>query len=477
MRTLYDLTLQANLLRDDSDKLRAINHHDEFPEIEANDARQAALQYLRNMAGHFDIDAGEFENAGQRLSFLDPEPRGSEFRLRDDKRQFDTATFAFNQTYLNLPVWESGVTVTLKEAPWRALASTNTSRSGIDARMPSDAAIEMFRKLFATGERIDQPQRGSRQPAAVSRGDAEVIRSQRAGRGAVKAATSAQNEEAGAAMAGMLGDFESATRATLAERRYGMNGLIRGRFYVYRHDAAERLDPRTDGAPKPEVGKAPAGKPGAQGDGHSHDGDDQPLCGTPPRFPGPIPPVADSIRDGRWYVVAELVFRRPLADGTRMNWRALVEVETGSILYLRALASGITGYVFEHDPVTSSGDATRTPEKSAAILDPSRVSRTLNNLDAPVAMTQSLSGARTFITDVTAPAVTGPTRPSGSNFDIYSSRSNDFAAVNAYYHTDRFFALVENSRLFAVDLFQRNDLPDRDRPSRLWHDDQRPMCR
>ena len=76
MRTLYDLTLQANLLRDDSDKLRAINHHDEFPEIEANDPRQAALQYLRNMAGHFDIDAGEIENAGQHLSFPRPRAEG-----------------------------------------------------------------------------------------------------------------------------------------------------------------------------------------------------------------------------------------------------------------------------------------------------------------------------------------------------------------------------------------------------------------
>src|SRR4030095_14221102 len=143
-----DSSLKANLVRDDDDKLRAINHHDEFPAIDANDARAAALRYLRDMAGNFDIDAGEVENAGQSLSFLDPQPRGSEFRLRDDKRQFDTATFAFNQTYLNLPVWEAGVTITLKQAPWRALASTNTSRRGIDARMPSDAAIETFRKLF-----------------------------------------------------------------------------------------------------------------------------------------------------------------------------------------------------------------------------------------------------------------------------------------------------------------------------------------
>ena len=103
-------------------------------------------------------------------------------------------------------------------------------------------------------------------------------------------------------MADMLGDFEAATRATVAERRYGMNGLIRGRFYVYRYDAAERLDPRTDGAPKPEIGKAPAGKPGAQGDGHSHDDGDPPLCGTPPRFPGPIPrlPTVSGTDDGMW---------------------------------------------------------------------------------------------------------------------------------------------------------------------------------
>lgn len=34
-----------------------------------------------------------------------------------------------------------------------------------------------------------------------------------------------------------------------------------------------------------------------------------------------------------------------------------------------------------------------------------------------------------------------PTEPTGANFN-YDARTNDFAAVNAYYHTDRFFRLV-----------------------------------
>ena len=161
MRTLYEPSLQATLLRDDDDVLRALNHVDEYPTIDADNPRDAALSYFRARAGAFALEDGDLRDATIPLSYLDPEPLPPGFRLRDEKRHFDTATIVFNQTYLNVPVWSAGLTVTLKQAPWRALAATNTSERGVDAVMPSRDAIERFRALFATGEKLDRPARGA----------------------------------------------------------------------------------------------------------------------------------------------------------------------------------------------------------------------------------------------------------------------------------------------------------------------------
>ena len=46
------------------------------------------------------------------------------------------------------------------------------------------------------------------------------------------------------------------------------------------------------------------------------------------------------------------------------------------------------------------------------------------------------------ISDFELATVAPPTEPAGTDFN-YDSRTNDFAAVNAYYHCDRFFRLVE----------------------------------
>jgi hypothetical protein len=54
-----------------------------------------------------------------------------------------------------------------------------------------------------------------------------------------------------------------------------------------------------------------------------------------------------------------------------------------------------------------------------------------------------LTGSFVFLTDKTAPSPVLPTKPNPFNF-AYVSRTDDFAAVNAYYHCDRFFRLVRD---------------------------------
>jgi hypothetical protein len=180
--------------------------------------------------------------------------------------------------------------------------------------------------------------------------------------------------------------------------------LIRGRFFIYRYEAKERTK-------------------------------DESLT-------LPLPAVPKSIRDGNWYLVAELVFSLPYGR-TRMNWRILVEVETNAILCARALSSGVMGNVFTYDPVTSTGKATKTSNQNNHILDPHRKREKLCNLKPPNGRTQSLEGKFAKVINITGPDFQPPTRPAGRNFDIWHVRSNEFAAVNAYYHVDRFFRLVE----------------------------------
>ncbi|MBA2952589.1 hypothetical protein GON03_21445 [Nocardioides sp. MAH-18] len=64
---------------------------------------------------------------------------GSEIELRfaGEKRQFDTTTVAYQQTWRGIPVWRSGLTVTLRTSPARIGNVHNTTYPQIDVELPS----------------------------------------------------------------------------------------------------------------------------------------------------------------------------------------------------------------------------------------------------------------------------------------------------------------------------------------------------
>ena len=246
--------------------------------------------------------------------------------------------------------------------------------------------MERYRQLFANGEKIDGPP--SRRQAR--RAEAPDI----AGTGL---------------LTDILGDAAKAAKGS--DDTQTTPRLIRGRFFVYRYDAQRRTQ------------------------------DNSPTL--------PLRAVPNSIQDGNWHLVAELVFRLP-RESARMNWRTLVEVETDTILHLRALSSEVVkGKVFTYDPVTSTGIANNTSAQTSAVLNPLRKDEELHNLNLPAGTppVQFLEGRWAAVTNMTRPDFQPPTRPAGSNFDIWDARTNEFAAVNAYYHVDRFFRLGRGSRL------------------------------
>ena len=400
MKRIYDATLKATVTLDDAGHVRGINHLDEYHEIEQLHGRATAIAYVRNIAGKLNIAPELLRSLDQPVSDIDPQEKDIEYRFSEEKTFFDSTTYAYYQTYLNTPVWGAGITATIKHDPARIIAATNTSKCDIDAKMPSTKDINRYQQLFAIGEKVGSALqelkiKRSKEPDSVGSKQLSDILGK-----AVQALKGSDNQKI-------------------------IPTLIRGRFFVYRYDS----EMRTVDHPKPKLDEHEHGS--------THDLD-QPCCGTPPTLP--LPPVPKSIQERRWYLVAELVFRLPY-KGSRMNWRMLVEVKTNTILYLRALSSGVNGLVFTYDPITSTGTTTNTPDQSNAVLNPHRDNVVLANLNPPSGGTQSLQGSLVTLSEIESPIVAAPTQPSGSDFD-YDVRTNNFAAVNAYYHNDRFFQLV-----------------------------------
>ncbi|MDQ3952049.1 MAG: hypothetical protein M3279_03640 [Actinomycetota bacterium] len=404
MREIFDPQLKARLTLDDAGRVRGINQVDELWESDESSPMRAALAYLREVSEVFGLPVEQLEYAHQQVSYLEPAGRGTEFRLSEEKTFFGSTTQGFYQTHLNVPVWAAGLTVTVKGGPTRVVSAVNTSLDDVRAELPPERAIERWRALF---------EQANREQATAKLDDAD------------ESATEA-------ALGELLGDFEDrGRRAAAAMGRRGPR-VLSGRFFVYRYVPEDRLPPHAPPVPL-EDDEAP-GLVGGEG-GTTTALDLEPTL--------PLPPVDESIEPGRDYLVAEIVFSYATPEWGDINWRALVEVETSSILYLRALAASVNGLVFLHDPITESGNAANGPNQTNAVLNPFRDDVVLPNLDAPMGSTQSLVGSRAALSEEESPVLAAPTQPTGTDFD-YDVRTNQFAAVNAYFHTDRFFALVED---------------------------------
>ena len=118
----------------------------------------------------------------------------------------------------------------------------------------------------------------------------------------------------------------------------------------------------------------------------------------------------------------------------------LPSTEPRNVAHLRAFVDNVTGMVFQVDPMTSAPSGP-LPNATSAALNAKRSSVLLPGLTA--SNPQKLNGNLVTVSDVELPTIAPPTKPPGASFD-FDSRTNDFAAVNAYYNCDRFFRLVQD---------------------------------
>ena len=361
------------------------------------------------MVNIFKVPEKTLKNIDEKVSFDHPLEQDVQYRLSKQKQFFDSTTVEFSQTYLNLPIWHAGITVTVKHTPslkdskYRIIHAVNNSQKGVVAKLPPSNIIQRHKKLFYIGN--EKKQRNKRKSSSYKK----------------------KESVSSSFISGLIN--KDKLKKTAKKRIDNNARLIRRRLYVYKYDKNKRLPmlPKIDTSEKVNKDK--------EAQEFENIKQEIPIL--------PLYPVNDKIKHDQYYVVDELTFSFTTEEYGAINWIALVELETKSVLYLRALAANVNGQVFKHNPVSISGNAVHSPDQSNAILNPFRSPEVLNNLNLPVGDLQSLSGARVNITNVEIPNIASPTNPTGADFN-YDVRTNDFAAVSAYYHTERFLALVES---------------------------------
>ncbi|MDN5200689.1 hypothetical protein QQ008_04935 [Fulvivirgaceae bacterium BMA10] len=175
-------------------------------------------------------------------------------------------------------------------------------------------------------------------------------------------------------------------------------------------------------------------------------------------FDIPLDPVDDSIEENTYYKVTDVLFTAGIKDFVEpYNFRIFIEPHTGSILYARILLSHVDGYVYLKDPPTK-GSSGLTGSSPSGSLDPLRDSVTLQGLDTPSGGTYSLTGEYIALEDISDPNVLPPTN--SANFN-YSVPTDDFSAVNAYYHSDKLFRMLSFYDIDIHDYFNGTDFPVR----------------
>lgn len=163
--------------------------------------------------------------------------------------------------------------------------------------------------------------------------------------------------------------------------------------------------------------------------------------GQPPSSPRlNLPDVPRSIVAGRHYVAREVLFSLELPEWGLLEWRALIEVETDAVLYLRAFVESCTGAVFRDDPITISGNVADGPCAPVANLD--ALAEVVDLPGLTPSNPQALSGEYVELVDSDPPTVASPTAAAPPCQFNFPATSDDFAAVNAYFHMDALYRMV-----------------------------------
>ena len=157
-------------------------------------------------------------------------------------------------------------------------------------------------------------------------------------------------------------------------------------------------------------------------------------------------------------MAGEILFTYQAEGFAPLNWRALIEPETGAVLRAEALVSCVHGMVLERDPLTSSGANTLPTVTCGNAQFAADASVELPGIASVTGQPHELRGPFIRLANVSAPIVSPPTVANGSAFD-FAFTTDDFAAVNGYYHCDRCFRLIDEMGFDVSSYFDGTQFP------------------
>lgn len=201
---------------------------------------------------------------------------------------------------------------------------------------------------------------------------------------------------------------------------------------VYRYQAAKRTDEH-----------------------HHHESEKGAFLGDVPRLA--LPPTSEAIKEGGYYAVNEVLFTVTLGKQEQsMHCRALIYPQSNEVLYFRALVAHATGLIYSFDPITTTGDLSLVPGAPLADFNALRTPRPLPGIPAG---STTLSGNYVEVVSLAnqAPLIAPPTSATGE-FD-YDVDTDDFSAVNAYFHSDAVFRMVEEFGFNMATYFDGTSFP------------------
>ncbi len=409
MRTIYRPDLGAHLTIDSNRRVRHVLHTQAYFASGHHNPRAATMAYLEEMGDTLGIPRAQLEHLSQRTSWFEPREQPVQYQLDDVKKFFNSATYAFYQTIHNVPIWGAGLTVTVKENPARVTHTAHYAHRDVAVKLPAGDVVKRVRaampRINAAGRELE-----------AARIEARV-------------ATKTP-------VVGLRAIFRGVRHASASCAWIEKTRPTSARFFIYRYEA----DARIPAQPARRQARADAS---AQEAHHVE-------------LTLPLPPVPKYVRNGDYHLVVQIVFH--LDTRPTLHWKMLVEVKSGAVLWLRALTSGVNGLVFNYDPKTSTGNLANTATLGNAVLNQMRDDMPLANLNAPVAGVQSLIGTHVCLSDDELPTAAAPTQATGVDF-TYDARSDKFAAVNAYYHADNVFGLIEDLGFNLANYFDGTTFP------------------
>ncbi|MFP4625780.1 MAG: hypothetical protein ACLFNI_04205 [Natronomonas sp.] len=140
----FEVTPNVEVRRDETQRVRSLRHLQEpyGPDesgLTTPTPQTMANQYVRDVAPVYDIPDEMLSDLGRRFDRAPEKPteEGARIRPEEEKRLQETTVLRYKQTYLDLPIWRSHLTVRMHDDPLRVTSSSQSIHFDIDIDRPN----------------------------------------------------------------------------------------------------------------------------------------------------------------------------------------------------------------------------------------------------------------------------------------------------------------------------------------------------